>query len=143
MDGQAGTERVAAVDEAVVEVFVNSTPNNGVTAGPLQFASNTVKFTLTNGGSQSVNIDEIVAFWPSLVNGKLKRIKVGSGTIYDTITSGSSVDVTRFKGSTDLRKLAGGQTVTMTFEFEKSVSRDPANYGFSFGFVEGGLVTLG
>ncbi len=142
MGGQAGPEWVTAVDEAVVEVFVNSTPDNGVTAGPLQFNSNTVKFTLTNGGSQSVNIGQIVAFWPSLVNGKLKKIKVGGDVIYDTDTRGSSAEITRFKGPADLRKLSGGQTVTMTFEFEKSVNRDPANYGFSIGFVEGGIVTV-
>ena len=102
-----------------------------------EFKDKQVKITIKNNG----NVDEFVSAvhltWPAATNGKLKKVKIGGDVIYDSPDiAGGTADLTTAQLVSDQnkRKIKKGETVTVTFEFEKNVSTTLANYSGSLEF---------
>jgi hypothetical protein len=87
-----------------------------------------------------VDISQIVLNWP-LADGKLKKVKINGTVIFDTVTSGGAVTISTFKGAASLRVLAPGQSITLSFEFEKNANTDASLYGL-FVDLGSGLLEL-
>ena len=127
-------DAVAASTAATVTITVNQT---GVVGSNLVFEGKTFSIDLTNNAAAAVTIDRIQLGWPANIR-KLRKIKVNGATVYDTKTNPPTALIDLWKdGSLADRTIGPGETITLTFEFERDVSTDIGEYGLSIDFGQG------
>ncbi len=63
--------------------YCNPLPVCDLSSGALSFNKQNATFTVTNSGAKDSILSQIVLNWPT-VNGKLKKILIGSNVVYDT-----------------------------------------------------------
>jgi len=107
-----------------------------LTAGALTTSKNPIEWPITNTGTTKETISEIDITWPT-ANGKLTKVLVDGGTIWDTKASPPSTVITVFKGSVDARSWTGGKTRKLRFQFEKSPVKDTSQYHITVKFTDG------
>ncbi len=97
---------------------------------------------LANNGAEAVTIQQLLLNWVRS-NKKLRTITgAGGEVIYDSRTGGTSVLIDTWICDSSLRTIGAGQTLTLTFEFEKTASDSEGDYGLSIDFGDGLQVFL-
>jgi hypothetical protein len=87
----------------------------------ISIVNNKATINLTNTGTGYASLEGLLLGW-STTSGKLRSIKIGGTTVFDTATAGPSANITVFKGTEDVRVLGPGQSYTLVLEFEKNIS---------------------
>jgi len=105
-------------------------------ANGLTFDSETVKWDITNNGSETT-IEQIYINWPSNPNQELEAIRFGASEIWTgtnlppiTISSGWSP-------GGDRTIAGGGIQKTLEFTFDKNASKTESNYSITVTFLGG------
>ena len=108
----------------------------GVVGSNLVFEGKKVHIDLTNTGDTAIAMERLQLDWPD-VNRKLTKIRVNDLVVYSTRIA-SPVLINEWKsGSLAGRTIAGGQTATLTLEFEKTVGANEGDYDLSIDFGDG------
>lgn len=137
-DGTPGSNDTATVTVTVAA----TTPVIDVTVSNIVFAGVTMSVDLANNGAEAVTIQQLLLNWVRS-NKKLRTITgAGGEVIYDSRTGGTSVLIDTWIGDSSLRTIGAGQTLTLTFEFEKTASDSEGDYGLSIDFGDGLQVFL-
>jgi hypothetical protein len=100
--------------------FTGTASGCAITATFISKADKNVELDFTNGGGSTASITGIDIAWPDGTNGKLKKIKFGGSTIWDTGDNTSPVNISG--GWLSSVALSAGQTKTLQFQFNNNAA---------------------
>ncbi|MGH7201833.1 MAG: hypothetical protein ACREJB_14595, partial [Planctomycetaceae bacterium] len=114
-----------------------------IVVGKLTFKNKAVSISLTNNSSTAVTIEELFFRWSS-ENKALTKIVINGVVVSNQRVTDDSVTVTDWMGDEDLRTLLAGETITISFVFQKRASTDVDDYdlGIDFGGDSLGMTAL-
>jgi len=95
-------------------------------------SSRQVKMNVTNTGSSAATLSGLSLTWPS-GNGKLRKIILGSKTVWSAGAACCSATISSLSGTTAERSIAAGATKTLIFEFEKNAVAGSYAWTVNFG----------
>ena len=136
--------------QATAQVCFGTPPTDQIceiTKGTLKIDKNKIQLSLKNDGAEDIFLSELILNWPQAVNGTLKKVSL-NGDVWGGSANAPvdliSLDFDAFDTDTDKRKIAEGQTKTLTLEFEKNVSKDTTLYSGTvrFGADSSCIITL-
>ncbi|MAE63295.1 MAG: hypothetical protein CMJ18_03410, partial [Phycisphaeraceae bacterium] len=119
--------------------FGGDQATSDLTVGDVVFNGRSMSVTLTNHGTEDLVIEEILMSWGS-GNRRLRKVKVDGRTIYRKRTV-SSAEIDNFRGGEGRRTIGAGETITLTFYFERTASTDLSEYDLTIG-VSGMMVEI-
>jgi uncharacterized repeat protein (TIGR01451 family) len=105
-----------------------------ISATALDFNTNKVTFSLTNGNASPATLSQIALSWPSAPNGRLQKVLLGTKTVFSGPAVTSPANITTFSGTPSDRTIPAGGSATITLQFEHNVDTNDAHYAGTFTF---------